>query len=245
MMKLNQVIAVEKGVKSRAYSELTEFHKVCQKPDLFSGFSKAYRKRDDESEDLPPEQKKVQFRVDDILKKVATTLTELMDITAAKDHGNTNAKANLSVNGALPLLTGVPVTYLLFLEKQLTDLRTFIEKLPELDEIDDWDRDQATGLYKTEPVETHRTKKLQKPIVLYPATPEHPAQTQLITEDVLVGYWETVKHNGGIPKPRKDKMFERADALLKAIKFAREEANEAEALPQVVGQKIFDYLFSD
>ena len=54
-----------------------------------------------------------------------------------------------------------------------------------------------------------------------------------------------MKHSGGIPKPKKDKMFERADALLKAIKFAREQANEAEALPQIVGQKIFDYLFSD
>ncbi len=47
MARLNQIIAIEKGIKSRAYAELTELHKAAQKPDLFHGFVKTYQKRDE------------------------------------------------------------------------------------------------------------------------------------------------------------------------------------------------------
>lgn len=243
-MKLNQVIAIEKGVKSRVYSELTEFDKVCQKPDLFQGFSKSYEKKDEDGESLPPESKKVQFRVDNMLKAVATSLTEFYNVTASKDWANMGAVADIEVDG-MKLLGGVPVTYLLFLEKQLTDLRTFFGHLPELDDTENWQRDETSGMYKTEPISTHRTKKLQKPIVLYDATKEHPAQTQLITEDVLAGYWKTIKHSGGVPKTRKDKIVARVEALIKAVKFAREEANGTDAERRVVGENVFDYLLTD
>lgn len=243
-MKLNQIIAVEKGVKGRVYSELTEFNKVCQKADLFQGFSKTYEKKDEEGESLPPESKKVQFRVDDVLKTVVNSLAEFFDITATKDYANMGAVADVEASGG-KILEGVPVTHLLFLEKQLVDLRTFFGNLPELDDAESWQRDDASGVYKTEPISTHRTRKVQRPIVLYDATKEHPAQTQLITEDALAGYWKTVKHSAGIPKTRKEVIVERADELIKAVKFAREEANGIEAEQKHVGQKIFDYLLRD
>ena len=53
-MKLNQVIAVEKGIKAKAHSEVTELHKLCQKPELFNGFAKVYQKIDDGGEDMRP-----------------------------------------------------------------------------------------------------------------------------------------------------------------------------------------------
>ena len=55
MPKLNQIVAIEKSVKSRVYGEITEMHKLSQNSDLFSGFSKQYRKKDEEGEDYPPE----------------------------------------------------------------------------------------------------------------------------------------------------------------------------------------------
>src|SRR6266403_1626085 len=88
MGKLNQVIAIEKGVKSRVQSEVTELYKIAQKPELFSGFVKSYTKKDDEGEDFPPERKKVQFRVDDLLRKAQRSMTELMEVTARKDWTN-------------------------------------------------------------------------------------------------------------------------------------------------------------
>ena len=58
--------------------------------------------------------------------------------------------------------------------------------MSELDPGSDWSVDPGTGLYKTDNTLTQRTKKVQRPITLYEATKEHPAQTQLITEDVIV-----------------------------------------------------------
>lgn len=53
MAKLNQIIAIEKGVKARVYGELTGLNKAVQKPELFNGFAKAYQKKDEDGEDLP------------------------------------------------------------------------------------------------------------------------------------------------------------------------------------------------
>jgi hypothetical protein len=149
------------------------------------------------------------------------------------------------VNGSV-LVDNAPVSYLLFLEKQLTDLRTFFGNLPVLDEGEDWSEDANSGLYKAQETKTHRTKKLQRPIVLYNATVEHPAQTQLITEDVLAGFWSQVKQSGAIPKPRKQELSERVETLLRAVKEAREEANICEEVDVPnVGQAIFGYLLGD
>ncbi|HZS04088.1 MAG TPA: hypothetical protein VFD58_04565 [Blastocatellia bacterium] len=243
MPKLNQIIAVEKGVKSRVYGEITDMHKSSQKPDLFNGFVKSYRRKDEDGEDYPAERKKVQMMADVMLARAATLLAELFDVTATKDWGNCHAFADVEVDGQV-LVKNAPVPYLLFLEKQINDLHAFVDKLPVLDETDDWTKDDNAGLYKTMPIPTHRTKKVQKPVVLYEATKEHPAQTQIITEDVVVGYWDTVKHSGALPAPRRQVLLERIERLSKAVKFAREKANDAETENQKIGKAIFDYLLS-
>lgn len=242
MAKLNQIIAVEKGVKSRVYGELTELNKMAQKPELFNGFSKAYLKKDEESEDLPSEKKKVQITAEAALKRSETILTEALNVIARKDWTNCKATATVSIDGKV-IVPDAPVTYLLFLEKQLNDIRTFIGNLPVLDESDSWTQDVNSGLFKSEAVKTHRTKKIQRPVVLYPATPEHAAQTQLITEDIVAGYWETIKQSGALPKPRKAELLGRVEELLNAVKTAREEANEVdEKNAPNVGAALFGYI---
>ncbi|HEX5083417.1 MAG TPA: hypothetical protein VFY40_15335 [Blastocatellia bacterium] len=241
MPKLNQIVAIEKGVKSRVYGEITEMHKLSQKPDLFSGFSKQYRKKDEDGEDYPPEQKRVQILANEQLSNAARLLTELFDVTATKDWANCRAVADVEVDGNV-LIAGAPVPYLLFLEKQISDLHTLVEELPTLDEADDWVKHDGAGFYKTTPIATHRTRKVQRPIVLYDATKEHPAQTQLIVEDVVVGYWDTVKHSGALPAPRKKELLGRIEKLSQAVKFAREKANATDAEMVSVGKPIFDYL---
>ncbi len=241
MPKLNQIVAIEKSVKSRVYGDFTELHKASQKADLFTGFSKNYRKRDEEGEDYPPEQKRVQMEAGEVLGQVSKLLTELFDVTATKDFANCSAFADVVVDGQT-LVTQAPVPFLLFLEKQLTDLHTFIDKMPTLDSADDWLSDPNSGLYKTVSIATQRTKKVQRPVVLYEATEKHPAQTQLITEDVVVGYWDTVKQSGALPIPRKRELLERIEKLSQAVKFAREQANDSEAPEKNVGAALFGYL---
>src|ERR1051326_5322425 len=139
MAKLNQIIAIEKGVKSQAYGQLTQVDKANQKPDLFNGMVRAYRPKDDsDDEKLPAESKRVQIRANEVLNRIAQLSTEWWDITARKDWSNCTATADIKVDDET-VLSGVPVTFLLFLEKQLTDVRTMIDRLPILDSAENWE----------------------------------------------------------------------------------------------------------
>lgn len=243
MAKLNQIIAVEKGIKSKAVSEVSELYKLVQKPALFNGFSKTYQSNDEDGEKLPSEQLRVQVTSDDALRAVARSMKELIQITARKDYTNCIAKADVIVDG-MTVIAQAPVPYLLFLEKQLTDLNTFVKTLPVLDEADDWKKDPNSGFYKTDAIKTHRTKKIEKPIVLYNATPEHPAQTAMVKEDIIAGYWSQVKMSGSIPKPDKADLLLAINKLHDAVKTARESANMADEVTITnIGDAIFDHLF--
>lgn len=245
MARLCQVIAIEKGAKSENTSVVSDLYKKIQKPDLFNGFSKNYRKANEEGEDLPPENKKIVTTVPEVLEQLRTSNEDYWAIAARKEYSNCNAKANIIVDGQV-LAEGVPVTYLLFLEKQLTDLRTFIGKLPVLDNNEDWREDVNSGLYKTDAISTHRTKKSQKPIVLYPATEQHPAQTEMITEDILAGYWDMVKMSGAMPIPARNKMSDRVNKLLRAVKEAREAANGLdETITGSVEKSLLGFVFGE
>lgn len=88
MPRLNQIIAVEKGIKTRSHTELTEAHHALQKPALLSGISRSYRPKDEEGEQLPPEATRVQARAEEVIRKTADILVALFDVTATKDYSN-------------------------------------------------------------------------------------------------------------------------------------------------------------
>lgn len=245
MPKLNQIIAVEKGIKSRVYSEITEINKAVQKPDLFNGFNKSYEAKDDADDKLPPEGKRVQFTVKEVLRNIERLSTELMDVTAKKDWTNCIAKAAVSVDGK-EIIPPAPVSYLLFLEKQLTDFHTIAKSLPLLDEAEDWKKDENSGLMKTAGTQTHRTKKVPKVITLVQPTVEHPGQAHLIQEDIIAGFWTQIKQSGAMPKPEKMALLERIEKMLRAIKEARESANMQDVVDTPsVGGAIFTYLVGE
>jgi hypothetical protein len=243
-MKLNQIIAVEKTVKQRTNDFVTEIYKGVQQPSLFEGLVRSYKPYDQEGEKLAGEQRKVQWSAPNVLRQVGKAMTDLMDVTATKDFGNLDAKADVKFAGQV-LVAQAPVTFLLFLEKQLTDLYTLVSKIPVLDAAEDWTFDDNAGQFRTSPTSTVRTKKSQRPLVMYPATDKHPAQTQLITEDINVGTWEQVKFSGALPLPVKQKFLARIESLQKAVKFAREEANSVAVTQQSVGESLFKFLLAD
>jgi len=242
-VRLNEVVAIEQGVKADALAKFNAINKLSQKPELFNGFRKKYVKKDEEGEDYPPESKLIQQTVAGSLTQARTVLTELLDIVGTLDYANCEAKADVTVQGQT-LIANAPVTYLIFLEKQVKEIRTFLTQLPTLDPAEEWKEDVNVGGYKTDPVLTTRTKKIQRGLVLAPATIEHPAQTQLITEDVVAGTWETIKLSAAMAETRKQELLTRVNILLQAIKAARAQGNMADAPSIVVGEALFSYLFA-
>lgn len=242
MAKLNQVVAAEKGQKSRIDAAVTAVYHNLQKPALYGGFNKAYKPRDDEGERYPDESVVVQRHVAADLGEIADKLSTLIDITLTKDVANTQARGSVFLPGGdEPLLTA-PVPFLLFLEKRLIDFRTMLAKVPTLDPSEVWTFDRDTVIYRTQPTISFKTKKVPQVLVRYPATDKHPAQTEVINNDEIVGEWTTTKLSGTMPRARRDELLERINVLIDAIKYAVEEANQHEVAQQTVGKLIFAQL---
>lgn len=241
-MKQNQIIAVAKSTKETEYRKFTELHKLNQKPAAFNGFVRTYQPRDEEGDMLPPEQQIMQAKVGDVLKEAKKIIAKLFDVVATQEWGNLSATADITVDDKV-VLPKVPVTYLLFLEKQLVDIHSFVKEFPRLDPAERWSYDPNAGCYNTEPTMTNRTKKVPRALVLYEATKEHPAQVQTYNEDVIIGQYKTIKMSGALPADHVIKFLERVEKLQAAVKFAREQANSVEVAPQSVGEKIFEFIF--
>lgn len=241
---MNQIIAIEKGVRNDANQEITKAHHRLQKSPLLSGIARTYRPKDEDGDLLPPESTRLQVNAETVLTDAVDAFARLFAVTLEKDGTNLQALADIVVDGVV-LLKSVPVPYLLFLEKQLTDLHTLITKLPTLDPAETWNFDENAGAWASAPTETTRTKKIPRNHVKAEATEKHPAQVETYFEDVVVGYWKTVKFSGAVPQIRVNDLLAKLAKVRVAVKFAREQANGVEV--HVNGQssrKILDYIFN-
>lgn len=243
MTRLNQIIALEDGVKSEAARGRTLALQSFSLPGRLSGLSRTYRPKDDEGDKLPAESTRVQVKADDLIRDFTARLTRWFDITATKEHANCYARADVVVDGAV-ILPQAPVTYLLFLAKRLTELGEFITHLPVLDPAKEWHYDENRGCYATSEVLTTRTTKLPRNHVRAQATQHHPAQVDVYMEDLVVGYWSKVEFSGALPAARVTEMLARVQKLQDAVKVAREEANSAEVKDVKAGAAVLDFVFS-
>jgi hypothetical protein len=242
LTKLNQIIAIEKGARNAAATVLTRAYQNVQKAAPLSGISRTYQPREDEGERLPAESTRVQLNAANIASEVKEVLARMFDVVATKDNTNCLAKADILVEGRV-LVTDVPVSFLLYLEKQLTDLRTFISKLPTLDPSEEWSWDDNALCYVSAPVQTVRSKKVPRNHVLAAATDRHAAQVQVWHEDVAVGTWTTVKRSGALPAREVAEALRRVEVLTAAVKQAREAANMTDVSDKLVGTALVDYVF--
>lgn len=242
MAKLNQVVAVVSGKKTRSEKELGELYKILQKTQLFEGVQRTYRSMVEEGETFPPEKKEAQYIAKDAIANARGILTGLWDSVLTVDAANCEAKADIKIDNRT-ILSKVPITHLLWLEKQITDLSTFVQTLPVLSTDQKWKFDETAGKYASEASITSKSKKVPKTLVKYEATKEHPAQTEVYHEDMKVGEWTTVAYSGAVPAQEKNEMIDRLTKLKDAVKFAREEANMSDVVPQKEAEILLDYVF--
>jgi hypothetical protein len=243
-MKLNQVIAIANGEKSKTQKTITKVYQNLKKETLFEGITKRYTPKFEDGEIYPNEDKQVQQTVEKLIGVVKKSMSEMFNVVATQDVGNCDAGASIVVDEVI-VAEDVPVTHLLFLEKQMIDIRTLVESLPVLDPADKWSHSPESFCYKSEAKDNFRTKKIPKNHVVSEATKEHPAQVQVFTEDVIEGTWTTVKFSGNIPQTEKNDILERIDKMIKAIKIAREEGNSIEVERSEIGSNVLDYIFKD
>jgi len=247
MPQLCQVVAHERSLKNRVGRELTDLYHEIQRTSntKLDGLHRVYTRRDDENgEQLPPESTRVQLRVEEALGDARARLVELFDVEATREWGNTLVKADVVVDGDV-LVKDAPVGYLLFLHKQLTDIETVLRKLPTLDPAYEWQADpHDLGVSRTAPAVTFRTRKVPRNHVKAEATEKHPAQVEVYYEDTVVGEWSAVRSSGALPATRVRELTGRCEKLLKAVKYAREQANAQSVENQQVGERLLAYLLA-
>lgn len=241
--KLNQIVAVVQGKKSRALKLLTEAHRGWNK-EAISGISKIYQPKTEDGDQLPAENKQIHVNVPAKIRETMEQVEGMLNVVMSQENGNTQARGTIEVDGS-NFLIDVPVGTLLFLEHQLVDLHTFVTNLPTLPPDREWKYDANRDCHVTDPIQSIKTAKRPKVIVKYEATKDHPAQTELFPEDVTVGTWTTTYMSSAIPSRKRSEMLSRIEELQDAVKRAREQANSCEVDQLTHGGKILRHIFGE
>lgn len=243
VQQLHQLLAVRDGARAVAEREITKSYHTIQRAEPLSGIRRTHRQRFDDEPPMPGEYKHVQVLADDVVTEFSAALARLFDVTAAVDYTNQHASASVVVDGTV-IVQDAPAPFLIFLEKKLVDVRTFIGKLPVLDPAIEWNEPEAPGQpHQSRAVETTSTKKVLRNHVKAEATDKHAAQVELYSEDVVSGWWTTVKLSGALPAATIARMKERVDRLIEAVKIARGEANMQAVTDPKPGAAILAYVF--
>lgn len=245
-MRLHELLAV-------GTSQSTQSNKLRQ--DLGNTFEKKRHlfeqkivtfQPDGEGEAVTEQQSDLQSTVAKELAWINPHLAKSLDMEFQINEANTRAKADIVLTDGYVVAVGVPATALLELQKRLTELQGLIASIPTLDPAKGFQRDPdaGTGVFRARAVSKNRTTKIQEPLILYPATPEHPAQTQLITKDVRVGIIKEEEWSGLITPAQKAEMLDKVENLSKAVRAARSRANEEVVDRDAkIGEAILSYIF--
>ena len=249
-MKLHELLAVEGPLKAQANATRTDLMATFKnKRHLFEEKLVTFYPNTDGAKPITESQSLINTNVRKELAWIAGILTKQMDVSylVAEANASQMARADVTLEDGTILLKSVPTTALLELEKRANEIRELITAIPTLDPAKGFTPDTArgNGIYAARERRVERTRKAQRPIVLYDATPEHPAQTQLISEDVAVGHVEEQEWSGLITPAEKGELLERAETFSRAVKAARMRANDADFTGDFkIGAAIFNYVLN-
>lgn len=241
---LHQLLAVRDGARSVAEKARNTAYHTIQKNEPLGGIQRTHENRYDEDAALPGEYKRVQVLAEQVVADFTRALARLLDVTAAVDYTNQQATADVVLPDGTVLVHEAPAPYLIFLEKNLVDVRAFVDKLPVLDPAIEWREPLAPGEpWRSIELRTTSTKKILRNHVKAEATDKHPAQVEMYGEDTVSGWWTTVKLSGALPAATIVGMRERVNTLIEAVKVARGAANMQQVIDPKPGNAILAYVF--
>ena len=242
-MRLNQVLQLQRDKKEKAYKVASDVYKEIQKAPRLIGSQRIYNKINDETEDLPPETVPMPTNSLEQLALVIEKEGDAWDYMAMRDYGNLNAVADVTVEGLGTILTSAPVTLLLAMEKQLSDMRDVIAKLPILDSAHTWEWSDDQGCFVSDAQTTNRSTKEPRVVTKVSPSEHGEGQADIIMQDRVVGHWITTFYSTAFRSVDRQAALDRVDAVRAAIKIAREEANSVDVAPVEFGVDLLNFIF--
>lgn len=243
--KLHELLAVSKDLKGQTEKVRTDLRTLFDKKgDHFRERVATYYPKGEGEQKQEEHQLYMQTTVGKELHWFGTIFSNLLNVELQISEANQVAKNDVVLDDGTILLVDIPATSLLEMEKRLSELASLLKAIPTLDPSKGFKLDEAKGdgIYVAKSDRRQRTKKVEEPLVLYPATEKHPAQTQMVTRDVIVGELEIVEWTGMIRPADKADMLERVETLRRAVKKARARANEQPCKKREVGSLFLDFI---
>jgi hypothetical protein len=244
--QLHQLLPAESDLAGRTKRILAEgITTFTKKTEHFTGHTRTLTMHDESrsNEDLT-EVKALTTTVADKLAYIQDSVIPYYDAMVAKETTNQSARADVIVDGT-KLLSDVPATALLAFESRLKDLRTVYEAIPTLAPGVDWIADNTKfNVWKDKNnKKSTKTEKSMQFKEVSPALGAHKAQVETWAADVPVGTYVQTTECSMLTPGEKSKYLGKIDALITAVKMARQKANCAEVPAYSgAGAAIFNYI---
>ena len=248
MAKLHELLAVATNLENQANKTRTDLMATFEKKrHLFEQKLVTFKPSEEGAPAVTEAQSDIQTTVSKEVEWISAILAKDIDVGHQIDIANTQAVADIVTETDDVIARAIPATSLLQLEKRLKQVHELLVAIPTLDPAKGFSQDDARekGVFKAREVNKTRTKKTAKVIVKYPATKEHPAQTEMIADDVPVGTILEQEWSAMLTPAMKGDLLERCEILTRAVKRARARANELELEVQShkIGKKLLDFVF--
>lgn len=248
MSKLHELLAVESNLENQAAKCRTELASTFEKKrHLFEEKLVTFTPAGEGAQPVKEAQSDIQTNVTKELTWVRSHLVKALDASYQVAEANTIARADvvLEDDAQTVLLTGVPATALLELEKRIAEIAALVSAVPTLDPAKGFTKDTARNLYKAREITKSRTRKEKKVYIKYEATKEHPAQTELLDQDVIIGSIQEQEWSGLITPAEKADLINRVEIVARAVRRARSRANDVEINSKAkIGDKLLSYIFN-
>lgn len=245
MGKLHETLAVESSLAKTAQKLMEESKRTFSKKNLFLGGIRRLSMFDDSQSHLNTEEaQELTTTVDENLDYLMKPVAEYWDVVVTKDIGNQLATANLTVDGTL-IAENLPATFLLGLEQKLSDLRAVYDSIPTLEPGIPWAIDHTNekpGVFTAPMVDSFKSEKTTDFRIVVEPTEHHPAQVRELSKDVNIGKYSGTRYCGMLTPVEKAARLTRIDMLLRAVKKARQRANDVDIPTQHVAEKLLDFI---
>ena len=214
--KLFELLVVEGQLKAQAQATRADLRNTFEKKrHLFEEKRKTFLASDEGAAPVVEEQSDIQSTVPSELKWIADIWTKAIDTSYQVAEGNTQARGDVVLDNGTVLLSAVPATALLELEKRAGEIQDLLMAVPTLDPAKGFkpDPDRGKNIFRARDVSKARTKKIEDFVVVVPATEQHPAQVAKVNKDITTGTIAEQEWSALITPARKGELIERVEQL--------------------------------
>jgi len=249
VVKLHELIPVEESRKTTADLISKETKSTFKnKQAHFTGHIRKYESIDENYGTFDDEVSHVVTSVPEKLAHFEKSVVACLDTIFSKEKSNTVAKSDIIIreeNEDIVIANDVPIHAIVQILNLLISYRDMVyNNILTLDPKNAWipDTDRGPGYYKTEESKKRKTTKDESFVIVTEATEHHKAQYEKVTRDIQIGNWIDTSFSGMMTPADKSTLLERLGKLIEAFKQAKGRANQADAVLDKIGGKIFNYI---